>query len=378
MSSKPSGSRDARLLTSTEQRSRLLGYVMVTTVALVLWVWANNATTKTEQIDSVVTIRLPADKLETGELVSPRGPFTATLRCAGPKAALEQAGKKLAQVGLIAGEGGLPDGITTTDLPLERALQGILDAAGINVKVRQVTSPIPTLEVQMLTRIAMRVIPVLEGVRVEGDPVAKPVQADLFLPSSLQDQASRIRLEAVVDPAELAGKETGRRHAVAAPIRAVRDGTVLTVPGVRVVPASAEVSFTLAGRSVTATLASDASSAAGIPIQLAMPPRDLERFTVSLDPKQSFLRNVVVSGPPETIDQINQGRAKIIAFVQLSSDDLDRAALAGGTIEKPVSLWQLPPGVTIVDPGRTDYQIEQARDPDLPRRTGVVVEVRAR
>jgi len=361
-----------------ERRERIIRITVVAIVAIVLWVWANNATTETRQIDSQVTISLPPSMLETGELVSPRQPFIATVICAGPDAALDQARSKLAEVRLIAGEDGLPDGLTTTDLPLDRALQAILNRSSINARVRSIRSEVPKLEVQMLSRIPMRVAPVLEGVRVEGEPAVTPGQADLFLPSSLQEEASRIRLEAVVDPAEVAGKESGRRHTVSAPIRAVLEGGRVLAAGVRVIPPTAEVSFTLATRTVTATLASDATAAPGIPVQLALPPRDLDRYAVALDPKQSFLRNVVVSGPPEIVDQLNQGRAKVIAFVQLSSDDLDRAALAGGTIEKPISLWQLPPGVTIVDPGRTDYQIEQARDPDLPLRTGVVVAVRPR
>jgi hypothetical protein len=361
-----------------ERRERILRYSVVAIVTIVLWVWANNATTETREVYSLVTISLPTSMQETGELVSPRAPFTASVTCAGPEAALDQAERKLAEVRLVAGEDGLPDGLTTTDLPLESALQAILDRASINARIRSIGSEVPKLEVQMLSRIPMRVVPVLEGARVEGEPVVAPALADLFLPSSLQEQASRIRLEALVDPAEIAGKESGRRHTLSATIRAVLEGGEVLTEGVRVIPPTAEVAFTLASRTVTATLASDTTSAPGIPVQLALPPRDLDRYSVALDPMQSFLRNVVVSGSPEAIDQVNQGRAKIIAFVQLSSDDLDRAALAGGTIEKPISLWQLPPGVTIVDPGRTDYQIEQARDPDLPLRTGVVVEVRPR
>lgn len=360
-----------------ERRDRILRILVVSIVTLVLWVWANNSTTETLTFDSEVSVVLPASLRETGELLSPRDPFVASLVCAGPEAALEEARRRLTDVRLVAGQGGLPDGITQVDMPLQDVLQAILDAASIDVRVRSVDSTITKLQVDLLTRTTMHVTPLMEGVRVEGQPVAKPAQADLFLPGSLKNEVSRLRLEAVVDPAQIAGKEGGRRHTVSAPVRAVAEAGVTLPDRLRIEPATVEVSFTLAGRTVNATLASEGSSAPGIPVQLALPPKDLDRYAVTLDPQDSFLRNVVVSGPPEVIDQINQGRAKIIAFVQLSSDDLDRAALSGGSIEKPVSLWQLPPGVTVVDPGKTDYQIEQSRNPDKPRRSGIRIGVKA-
>ena len=138
------------------------------------------------------------------------------------------------------------------------------------------------------------------------------------------------------------------------------------------------VSFRVASRTATITVGEAGTGALGVPVQIALPPADTARYEVTIDPKDSFLRNVRLSGAADAITALREGRFKVLAFVQLSSDDLDRAVLEGGETIKPVSMWSLPNGVSVVDPGQTDYQIEQDRLPDRKPRGGIRVMVKRR
>jgi hypothetical protein len=53
-----------------------------------------------------------------------------------------------------------------------------------------------------------------------------------------------------------------------------------------------------------------------------------------------------VTGPSETIEALEAGRAKVFAFVHLSADDL-----AKREARKPIQLWMMPPDVTVLQIG---------------------------
>lgn len=364
-----------------ESRDRLLRFLVVTIVTVVLWVWANNATTATREIVSTVSTSLPAELRESRELRSPSEAFVISAIVAGPVAALDEAQRRLDEVRLIVGQDGLPDGASENDFPIERALQRTLDAAGIDARVRSIQGLVPPLEVVALARVPLQLVPLVsaDGVRLEGQPVVEPTTIDALMPADLLERAGQFSVQAVISAAQVAGKEGGRRYTEpTSELRIVGEPGVEVPPSVRLLQPKANVSFTIAARAVNATVASDSSSAPGIPVQVALPPKDLDRYTVTIDAKDSFLRNVVVNATPEMVEQISKGGAKIIAFVQLSSDDLDRAILSDGRLEKPVTLWQLPPGVTLVDPGKTDFQLEREREGAADPRKGVLIRVAPR
>jgi len=77
-----------------------------------------------------------------------------------------------------------------------------------------------------------------------------------------------------------------------------------------------------------------------VPVQVAGISGELQRHTVAV--QDEFLREVVLSGPPEAIARIDAGQARIVAFVHLDSRDLDRRIET-----KRVSLWMLPKGVSV-------------------------------
>lgn len=371
-----------RAIASGTWRDRIGRYGAVSVVAVLVWLWAARATTEQDSIDSVVTIDLPsAEARQERELRSPTEPFTVRLLLSGPKSDLDRADKRLRQVELITGAGGVPEGIANHDLDIRNVLQGILDDGDIDVTIVRAEGEVPPVDVDEVVTVTVPITPAIDPPsQFDGDPMAEPATAMVRMPQRLREQAGTLRLDAKIDGALLANRETGRRYKERVPLTLVSAGRLDPGARIRIVPEYTEVTFALAASTATTVIGAgaDPTTAPGVPVQVALPMKDLDRYTITLDDRDSFLRNVVLAGPAAQIDQIAQGKLKVIAFVQLTSDDLDRAVLEGGTIVRPVTLWQLPPGVTVTNPGKTDSQTLAERDPERAKRDGVLIEVKRR
>ena len=81
-----------------------------------------------------------------------------------------------------------------------------------------------------------------------------------------------------------------------------------------------------------------------VPVQVAGIAEDFVRYRVESSP--AFLDDVVIRGPAETIGRIEAG-TRVLAFVHLTTDELESAAVGGVAIVKPISLWLLPAGVEV-------------------------------
>lgn len=361
-------------------RDRIARWLLVTLVTVVVWTWAASSTTDSERVSASIRVSLPDSLRDQRELLSPADPFATKVTIRGSEGERRDAKDLLAQVRLTAGQGGVPDGLSdNAPFDLQDVLQEYLRSAGAVVQVTEVeTAAVPLIRVEELVATTVQIVPVLPGVRVDGEPVVAPNEATVRLSKRLLERAGRLRVEATLDSELLAGRETGRRYTEKTALRVAPENPVDLGTRARIEPQTADITFTLAARTTIYVAAPVTSTAPGIPVQIALPPKDLDKWSVAIDDRDAFVRNVTLSGPTEAIEQIRDGRFKVRAFVQLTSDDLDRAALDKGMIEKPISLWQLPPEVRVVDPGKTDYQLEQDRDSALPRRGGVLVRVKAR
>lgn len=372
----------ARFTATPTVRDRVGRLGVVTIVSVLVWLWAARATTEQDSLDSVVTVELPStESRQERELLSPTAPFTVRLFLSGPKADLDRAEKRLRQVALVTGTGGVPEGISNHDLDIRNVLQGILDEGGIDVTIARAEGGVPTIDVDEIDSVTVPITPAIDQPgQFDGDPVAQPATAIVRIPQTLREQAGTLRLDAKIDGALLANRETGRQYTERVPLTLVAANRLDPGSRIRIVPEYAVVTYALAAKTATTVIGAgaDPTTAPGVPVQVALTTRDLDRYTITLDDRDSFLRNVVLSGPAAQIDQIAQGKVKVIAFVQLTSDDLDRAVLDGGKIVRPITLWQLPPGVTVINPGKTDNQSLAERDPERAKRDGILVEVKRR
>ena len=74
-----------------------------------------------------------------------------------------------------------------------------------------------------------------------------------------------------------------------------------------------------------------------------------------------FLTGVSVTGPRELIEQIRTEKLKVIAWVPLTWEELERAAGSGGVIEKPAVFSDLPEPVLKFDAERLTVRLSISR-----------------
>lgn len=373
-------------------RDRLIRIAVVTAISLVVWVWAARTTTGREDIDSTIRVSLPARLTGQSVLMSPLEPFTVKLAVRGLKSDLNRAQLRLGNVSLAVGDRGVPIG-GDDDTPfdaetLTRVLQGRLDDDDVDVRVVSIEGVIPPLEVEPIEErtlvIGTNLVPVARetpagALVVARAPGIDPPSVTIRGPRSSFSSDVTFRAEARIDRGLFLSREPGREYLDRVPIQILSELPPAVAARIIRTPENATVSYRIAERAETLSLGADgvAGSGPGVPVQVALPAPDIARFDVTIDSNDAFLRNVVLRGSPESLEQIRQGRFTVIAFVQLSSNELDRATLEGGTIVKAVGFWQLPAGVTVIDPGRTATQMEAVRE-GQPVPPGIVVQVRRR
>ncbi|HMN96677.1 MAG TPA: hypothetical protein PKC43_09555 [Phycisphaerales bacterium] len=372
-------------------RERTIRIAVVTAVSLVVWIWAARTTTDNATIKSTITVSLPPGRANEAVLMSPTRPFEVQLKARGLKTDVPRAELRLRDTALVIGERGVPLGAADDTTPFDAAtlisiLQGRLDDDGVDVRILELGGDVPPLLVEPLEQrtlvIGTNLIPISASappgaLLIDRPPAVEPASVVVRGPRSLFRDGVIFRAEAVVEPAVFLGREPGRSFTDRVPIQIRTDPPGDLGARLARAPENAVVSYRIAERTETLVLGGEGSTGPGVPVQVALPAPDIGRFDVVIDSADAFLRNVTLRGSPEALEQVRQGRQTVIAFVQLSSNELDRAVLEGGTIVKQVGLWQLPSGISVADGGRTTRQIDALRD-GLPPPAGVRVEVRRR
>lgn len=315
-------------------KARLGSFVTVTAVALLLWLWAAGRTTE------VASISLQA-RFASGDpgrvAVLPGTPFTVELRLRGSRRDLDEAASRLGGtvVELRSGAPGVPAAIGTHVVDLATSIDRSDEVARLGAAVDGANPASATIEIVELVSVEAPVVPDLPGVRLAGGVAVEPERVAVRLPASLLRRLEGApRIEAYVPPSQSEALRAGRRHAIEVPLR-LPESLEGEAALVSVEPARARLSFTIADRSRTATLPL-------VPVQVAGPPEDLEAFTVTLADGSEFLRDVEVRGRADLVRDLEEGRARAIAFIHLSADDL-----AKKVSRKRISLWMLPDGVTV-------------------------------
>jgi hypothetical protein len=315
-------------------RGRIGSFATVTAVALLLWLWAAGRTTE------VGTISVQA-RFASGDpgrvAVLPPTPFTVELRLRGSRRDLDDAASRLAGtvLELRSGGPGIPAAIGDHVIDLATSIDRSEELSRLGASVDAANPASATVEVVELVSVEAPITPDLPGVRLAGGVTVEPERVTVRLPAALFRRLDGPpRLEAYLPPSQSEALATGRRHSIEVPLRLPEsleaDAALVTLE-----PARARLSFTIADRSRTATLPL-------VPVQVAGPPEDLDAFTVTLADGSEFLRDVVVQGRADLVRDLEEGRARAIAFIHLSADDL-----AKRVSRKRISLWMLPEGVEV-------------------------------
>jgi hypothetical protein len=319
-------------------RAKAINLLVITLVAGLLWLWAAGQTRESDDVQ--VAVRFVSSQPDAS-LVVPSEPITVQLELRGARRELDRATDRLsgATLNLRTGRSGVPAAAGTYTIDVVTALSREEKINETGVAIVSATPASIVLEVLETATVEAKVVPVVPSVQLAGEATAQPATVAVTLPKSLVPSlGAEPRVEAFVAASQVANRDPGRWHTVEATLR-VAEGLESQAKLIRFAPERVNVNINLASRLRTAVLRI-------VPVQISGPPADLDGFTVSLDPGDEFLRDVEVSGPAETIQALEAGRAKAIAFVHLSGDDLARRIT-----RQRVGLWLLPPGVTVTRVG---------------------------
>lgn len=316
-------------------RGRLGSLLLVTAVTVLVWIWAAGETRESDRFDTAVRF-LPADAARL--VVRPDRVPQVRFEASGSKRALREFETLLAKgpLDLVAGAHGVPSAAGTWTIDLVAAVADLPEVQDTGVSIVSCEPKSAELRVVPLEPRTLRLVAELPGVATQGDVVVDPASVVALLPADLRTTADPTAL-AAVEPRLLDRLEPGQRLSLDATVR-LPAALSAAAEVARFEPATVRVTFTPKVVERTTTLSA-------VPVQVAGIADDFAAHRVDCSP--SVLNDVVVSGPADAIARIEAG-LRVVAFVHLTTDELE-----AGIASKAVSLWLLPPGVSVQRVGET-------------------------
>ncbi len=297
-------------------KKELWTIVIVTAVTVLIWFWAAGETLNQRTVNARIAFTLPEP--ETW-LVTPRQRFVA-LSMEGSRLAMQQADQVLRsdlQLPLHASVG-------RQTVDLVEAIRRLRELEATGVKILGVEPASIEIDVDQIVRVPSRVRASLPGVQTVGEIEIEPAEVIVAMPNALRQRfAGDLPVEAFVDRSRLDRLEPGRRHTLDVKLRPP-DG-LASADGVRVEPASVQLSFTVRSRTRETTLES-------IRIQLAGPPEDNVEYLVELE--ETVLRDVTITAESDLIRRVENNEATVVAMLHLSNREKEL-----GIERKPVSYF---------------------------------------
>ena len=313
--------------------AKMLG--LVAFITALVWLMAEGESLR---IDKPRTEILFRTKPDSGRIIriEPNQEFTGTvtLTVEGPTASVDAlAARVRSGIDLEPGMEGVPGDPGLHTINLADALRSHHLFRDGNVAISSVDPPSATVWVDNLVMREARVrVETPEGTQLDGQPEPTPAVVMVRLPESVARTAGDFAATVKLAPDVLATLAEGRRATVTAPVTLPQP---VQQEAVRVTPGQVRVTLTLRSRVETA-------SVAGVPVYLRLAPAEAGAWDIELAPEHRTLADVTVSGPADVVEQIRAQKLKLIGYVALSAEDLERAAASGQPLEKEVCFSDLP------------------------------------
>lgn len=294
--------------------STIREYIMVTVVAMLLWLYAEGENIKTYEMDMPIQF-VPAAGQNL--LIKPTRLQTnpqLTIQCsAAQKVQLDQLfdGKPIAIP--LSDDPNAPDG--NQQLLLKPLFTSQAIFSNLSVNITEVKPAQVTVNVKKLENVDLKIAEVTEGDFQLQDVVVTPAKATLHLPKELlKNLTDSDVIQAKLRKEQLEGLTLNQSHTLKA-VQLVAPEAVRT-DDVTIDPPTAEVTFTLTRQAKTATISS-------VAVRFVLPAASLSHYDVSLvNDEDKLIRAVKLTGPNDLIDQIAQRKIKIWADLKLEADDL--------------------------------------------------------
>lgn len=317
---------------------RVKTVLIVTLMTVLVWLFAESRTLRTETLSLPVTI-LPGGPDTQFRLVGPAWNGVAELEFSGPIGQLDAMRSRLLE-GIVLELGKeLPSdpGVRKVDLRAALRRDEVIDQSGLTL--RGVTPDSVEVEADRLSVFTIPVSVDTAGLATTGPVEANPQEITVRLPESI---AAGVSLEAVarLDPAQLASLTPGRRAELTqVPVE------LLGIPpgawGLAVDEKRVTVSLAVRARTESITLAE-------LPLALEIPPSEVNAWAVEVPPEDRVVTEVVLTGPLAAIEQIRRGEVRPRAVAVLTPDML----VESGEVRVPVRIEGLPRGVAAGGEGR--------------------------
>lgn len=293
--------------------SQIREYIMVTFVALLVWLYAEGENIKTYEI--LVPIQfVPA----TGQnlLINPQKIDETphlTIKCSSSqKTQLDQLFDGTTLSIPLTENPNVPDG--KQQILLKPLFTSLPAFAKLSVNITEVTPSQVTVDVKTLKTMELKIAEMIEGDSQLQDVVIEPPVATLHFPKDFQKNLSdsdtiKARLNQLLENLEPNQSHTLESVPLFAP-------QTLGTVDVRIDPPTAKVTFTLTRQTKATTLSS-------IAVRFVMPAASASQYDVQLiNDEDKLIRAVKITGPNDLIDQITKREIKIWADLKLEADDL--------------------------------------------------------
>ena len=317
--------------------------LIVTTVALAIWIVAEAESVREETLSRVVSIdTTPTNgsmaRTDRGHEWS--GPVTITLE--GSTSALDALARGLEQNIPLSPGRGLPTVPGVYEIDLRVALQAFPVFQDVGVTIRQIDPPAVWVEIAEHDSTPVQVAVDTSDLNLEGTPTTDPATVTISGPKHLIDRLTSTSVVTVAIPLDLRqGLVPGQQRT----LQNLRPPLPPEIPPPEFWGASPisppTVSVTLTPRVILRS-----HTVRDVSVLLSVPPVDYNEWEIEVPESDRFLRDVVLTGPSDLIGQYERGERRLEATVRLLFQDLEAALAAGGTITKEADFGTLPAGVT--------------------------------
>lgn len=294
---------------------KLKSFGLVTIIAVTIWLFAEAESLG--EYSGVTRVQFV-----TGDAkdlwVRPAEGFdgTVTIDIEGSRAALVKARDALAAgIRLTPGMAGVPAGEGRQTVNLLQALEGYRPLEQAGVKVVSIRPQNVEVNVRELVQQSIPIEPVLTGIELAGPAKPTPESARIRLPKKEWDSVGP-QLRA---PATLRADQVSRlppSGPVKVEARVQLPAALIGVEGAEVLDPTATLEFTIKARFASASFPL-------VPVQVILPPVDLETWRVRLERDDQAL-SAEVTGPSDAIERLKSSGDRLIAMLPLSSDELDQ------------------------------------------------------
>jgi hypothetical protein len=348
-----------------------------------VWLMAEAESLRSEKLRPEVRFVVKPDgnriiRVEAGQEFS----GNVTVSVEGPTAAVDALATRIrTPIDLEPGMDGVPAEPGRHTVNLAEALRAYPLFRDSGVTINAVDPPSATVwGDDVVQRQATVRVEVPESAQLEAPPLPRPATITVRLPDSVAKAAGAepIVATARLTPEQLANLPEGRRVAIGVPLTLP---TAIQAEAIRVTPPSASVELTLRSRASSCVVQN-------VPVQIRIAPTEIGVWEVDLPADQRVLTDVTVTGPAEMIEQLRPAAAtatpptptgaaasppqspktRLVAYVTLSFEDLDRAATSGKPIEKEVTFCDVPSPLRFEPRPRTvQVSVHRSEGPPVPR-----------